>query len=76
MCKDCGNKNVCPFKESYEFLCQPLVDAIDESLGKDDIFTMELKCNYKNKELPYKVDNTDFVNPELEEELYKILENE
>lgn len=69
MCDNCKNQKVCPYKESFDLLCMPLVQSINEGLSQDDIFTMELKCNFKDKELPYEIS----VDDELEVELDRIL---
>ena len=72
MCNECKNQEGCPFKETYDFLCKPLVESINDGLEQDDIFTMELKCNFKNKSLPYTVEKYE-TNPELDEALDNIL---
>ena len=73
MCNECKNKVVgCPFKEMYDFLCKPLVESVNDGLSKDDIFTMELKCKFQNKSLPYTVEEVE-QNSELDEILDNIL---
>ena len=72
MCENCKNQNVCPYTEEYKILCEPLVDAINNDF-ESKIFTMELKCNLENKELPYNVDNTLVNSVELDKELERIL---
>lgn len=66
MCSSCKNRNECPYTESFNLLCMPLVNSINNGLNEENIFTMELKCNYRDKELPYKIEVDDALNVELD----------
>lgn len=66
MCSGCKNRNECPYTESFNLLCMPLINSINDGLNEENIFTMELKCNYRDKELPYKIEVDNALNVELD----------
>lgn len=72
MCENCKNSDMCVYREYYEILCLPMEEEIIADFGRDKIFSLEVKCNYKNKPLPYRI-NTPIYDTELSGEIDRIL---